>query len=317
MEFIQASDSDIPQIISVLKSSLGEEELPISEKIWYYKHRENPFGKSVVLIARDGDRIAGVRAFMRWSWQYEQKKYSALRAVDTATHPDYQGKGIFKNLTLKAVRMCMEKGDNFIFNTPNDQSRPGYLKMGWKPVDNIQVGLKPAINSFWKISTRKKDYKIRKEVPKEDLDELCLRWNRHLEISKSLFTPKSCDYLHWRYENNPLQKYQVFASQDLYIAAYVKKRKGFKELRISECITRDTNRQTMHLIRRTLRKWSSSLGVQVISYAPQTLNLGHLSLKGNFGPVLTIKDLNLTSTEASSFINMSKWNYSLGDLELF
>ena len=31
-----------------------------------------------------------------------------------------------------------------MFNTPNDQSRPGYLKMGWQVVGRVPIGVRPA-----------------------------------------------------------------------------------------------------------------------------------------------------------------------------
>jgi len=130
MEIREAKETDISEIVKVLKASLGEDQLELSEKVWHYKHIDNPFGKSIVLIAVENEKIIGVRAFMRWEWKYASNKYSALRAVDTATHPQHQGKGIFKKLTLKAVELAKSNNDNFIFNTPNEQSRPGYLKMG-------------------------------------------------------------------------------------------------------------------------------------------------------------------------------------------
>ena len=58
----------------------------------------------------------------------------AVRAVDTATHPDHQGRGLFTALTLHALEACRAEGVAFVFNTPNDVSRPGYLKMGWREV---------------------------------------------------------------------------------------------------------------------------------------------------------------------------------------
>src|SRR5680860_587937 len=127
----EAKEVDIPEIVKVLRASLGEQDLPLSEGIWNYKHVKNPFGRSLVLVAEENGVIAGVRAFMCWEWQCLNKSYATYRAVDTATHPNYQGQGIFKKLTLKAIELAKEQGVQFIFNTPNEQSRPGYLKMGW------------------------------------------------------------------------------------------------------------------------------------------------------------------------------------------
>ena len=35
-------------------------------------------------------------------------------------------------------------GESIVFNTPNDQSRPGYLKMGWSVARRLPIGVLPA-----------------------------------------------------------------------------------------------------------------------------------------------------------------------------
>jgi len=99
MHVREATPDDIPAIVSLLKVSLGESLMPKSEAFWRWKHVDNPFGKSPVLLACKGDMLIGVRAFMRWEWKRESIIYKSVRAVDTATHPEYYGNGIFKKLT--------------------------------------------------------------------------------------------------------------------------------------------------------------------------------------------------------------------------
>ena len=136
-----AEDSDIPSIVALLKLSLGESLMPKSEVFWRWKHIENPFGKSPVLLAFDEDKLIGVRAFMRWEWSASGKIIKAVRAVDTATHPDFHGMGIFSKLTAHLVDQCRDSGVDVIFNTPNKKSLPGYLKMGWYRVGRLPVQL--------------------------------------------------------------------------------------------------------------------------------------------------------------------------------
>ena len=52
MHIRQATDEDIPRIISLLKKSLGE-AIPKSETYWNWKHQNNPFGKSYVLLTEE------------------------------------------------------------------------------------------------------------------------------------------------------------------------------------------------------------------------------------------------------------------------
>ena len=65
--------------------------------------------------------------------------YRTVRAVDTATRPTHQGRGIFRLLTLRALDDLRTQGTAFVFNTPNDQSRPGYLKMGWSSLGRVPI----------------------------------------------------------------------------------------------------------------------------------------------------------------------------------
>ncbi|MCG9970419.1 GNAT family N-acetyltransferase [Christiangramia crocea] len=311
----EASSKDIPEIVKVLKASLGENDLPLSEEIWNFKHDVNPFGTSLVLVAEEDKKIVGVRAFMRWEWKKEKLVYRALRAVDTATHPEYQGRGIFKKLTLKAVEVAKDQGYNFIFNTPNDQSRPGYLKIGWQIAGNVNVALKPSFSSFLSKGNHSGNYEINIHS-EESINKLCSNWNDKMEGESRLFTPKSREFLCWRYERNPLQKYEVLATEDFYIASYIKKRRKIREFRVSECIYRK-DKVVSSGLNKAIKKLARKLGAHMISFAPDILPLKGLMLKGGYGPILTVRELNLKESEYSRLLEIENWNNSIGDLELF
>ena len=93
----------------------------------------------------DGARIAGFRIFLCWELERGGAAVRAVRAVDTATHSDYQGRGTFSRLTLHAIDALRADRVGFIYNTPNGQSRPGYLKMGWQPVARLPVLARPRL----------------------------------------------------------------------------------------------------------------------------------------------------------------------------
>lgn len=313
MNIRKATQEDISEIIEVLKASMGEADLPLSEEIWRYKHFKNPFGPSPVFVAEEEGRIAGVRAFMQWTWQRKGEVYSAYRAVDTATHPDFQGRGIFKKLTLKAVESGVNNNYNFVFNTPNEKSRPGYLKMGWIKTGKVKVALKPSFNFFFNEPSV--SYEVEKKFP-SSINLLCENWNHQLRVEGKLFTPKTEGFLEWRYEKNPLQQYEIYSGSSFYLAGYIKRRGRIRELRIAECITTDNN-EVQGEIRNVIRQWSKKFSVQVISYSPDIFLSLPLSVKGKFGPVLTLRKLNLSASDYGDLGEVENWKYSLGDLELF
>ena len=44
---------------------------------------------------------------------------------------------------MQGVEEMTAEGVDVVFNTPNTQSRPGYLKMGWIDVGRLPVAARP------------------------------------------------------------------------------------------------------------------------------------------------------------------------------
>ncbi len=313
MQIREGTDEDIPEILNVLKASLGETSSKKTGEIWRFKHIDNPFGRSVVLVAIEAGEMIGVRAFMRWQWQKGDKLHTTFRAVDTATHPKHQGKGVFKKLTLQAIELAKQEGGHFIFNTPNQQSLPGYLKMGWEKVDKLKVQIQPTFPLNW-LSHKTTDYITEIATPSQNIKTLCFKTNENKVEKAKYFTPKSPEYLRWRYEDNPLQEYEVIANSSFYMAGYVKEHKYFTELRIVEVLVGDEG--SYSTVKKNISKWAKKFGATFISMANED-GFGNLFLKGNYGPVMTVRKLNLPHDEYRSLLELNHFNYSLGDLELF
>jgi len=137
------TDDDLDQVLALGHNTLGWQDRDWSRQLFQMKHVTNPFGRSIGLVAVDGERIAAVRVLMRWEFQRGERVLRAVRAVDTATHPDYQRRGLFESLTYAALGACADDGIDFVFNTPNTQSMPGYLKMGWRQVGRLPTAIHP------------------------------------------------------------------------------------------------------------------------------------------------------------------------------
>ena len=83
---------DLPRVLELLDRSLGGG--PAGRRppeFFRWKHLDNPFGTSFMLLAERDGRPVGLRAFMRWRLLAGDRVVAAARAVDTATHPDFQG----------------------------------------------------------------------------------------------------------------------------------------------------------------------------------------------------------------------------------
>lgn len=307
----KASENDIPQIIELLKISLGETLIPKSEALWKWKHLDNPFGKSPILLAEENGQLIGVRAFLKWEYLENGKIHHACRAVDTATHPDHQGKGIFKNLTLSLIDEIREDGVNLIFNTPNSKSIPGYIKMGWEKWGKLPLKLNFHFKKYKKQETENNDWK--QVGPLIHVIET-------IELKESrLRTRLVPGYLHWRYGDNPLFPYHYLSDGASYLLIYrIKEGKMGREFRICDFFTVGIlPLESEKELRRTLNQRIKASGSRFSSFSglnypdQKVLDMGSLPIM-NIGPLVTLRKVQ----ENFSPMEMS-WGWSLGDLEVF
>jgi hypothetical protein len=208
--------TDVPEIIRLLKTSLSDNHTA-SNFLW--KHYDNPFGKSYGLLACDEGQIVGVRMFMFWEFRQMNKIVRAIRPVDTITHPNYRGRGIFKKLTLEGLQKN-EGNYDIIFNTPNSNSFPGYLKLGWKKFDH-------PLNYYISIILPSSGYS--KQITLVERIELPIGITEFpSEFFKTNFTE---NYFKWRFRSNEYS-FAMFKEDNsiLFLIYRIKRIKGIKTL---------------------------------------------------------------------------------------
>lgn len=310
-----STNSDIPNIINLLKISLGESLMPKSEDYWTWKHVKNPFGESPVWVAEEDKKMIGVRAFMRWNWRINNKQIRAIRAVDTATHPDYQGKGIFKSLTLGLLKQCNNEGIDLVYNTPNEKSKPGYLKMGWVEAGQlpVNISIKNPLNVIKSKFQKNKTTKFLQIVDKQDfgvkraIDNYVFNFNS----KKFWHTSYSKEYLNWRYAQIPIIPYYAHYNSRACIFFRLKTSGLGVEVRI--CDTFGDLVEISQLIKEVFKTCKFDY-MSIDGFSP--LNLpGIFRLKQGFGPDVTLRAL--TKNNINDFSNFSNWHPTLGDLEVF
>lgn len=211
-------DKDLDEIVALIQKNLNPE---FTRDFFYWKHVLNPAGKSYGLLALDEEKIIGLRMFMFWDFQHpEMGILKAIRPVDTVTDISYRGKGLFKKLTLEGLQRCENKYQ-IIFNTPNENSLPGYLKMGWQrfeEIKNFRIGI---VNPFTKsLSFRLSGINDLQDIPAQ-------------ENIKSISTFRNLEYLKWRYAD-PFYKLALFEGNTGFIIYKREKIRGVPAVKIYE-----------------------------------------------------------------------------------
>ena len=213
LQLRRMTEHDEPAVIDLLVACLDWEPGGRFVDFFRWKHEANPFGRSPGWVAVDGDVIVGFRTFLRWEFATSTGTVRAVRAVDTATHPEHRGRGIFRRLTERAITELTQEGVSFVFNTPNANSLPGYLKMGWRRAGQLPVLFRPT-------SLRALPRLAQARVPAELWSSPCeaglsaadlLADTRPLEdllnrrsAPVELRTRVTGSYLRWRYGHAPL-----------------------------------------------------------------------------------------------------------------
>jgi N-acetylglutamate synthase-like GNAT family acetyltransferase len=328
MEIRKASESDLPGIVQLLKESLGESLMPKSEAYWRWKHINNPFGISPVLLAIEDEKLVGVRAFMRWQWYDGKRKIEAVRAVDTATHPDFQGKGIFSKLTKALLADSKTDGYNLVFNTPNDKSMPGYLKMGWEKAGKLPITLRPVsplsmvmdmLSSGSKKSEPPSDGSVQEILNHRGLSQLLL----HAKKNNGHFvTSHNVKSLKWRYLDCPVAIYFAAGIDgnnglDGVIFYRLKVSKAGLEMRVTEvwCANELPVAKIRKMISNERRKHRADY-ITFGALAPVNPVRSLTSItQDRFAPIVTVREIQ--DVDLSDFRTFKRWSPSLGDLELF
>lgn len=316
----RAGDADVDAIVGVAAAALGWAPGEPHAELFSWKHLDNPFGRSPMWVAEVDGTVAGFRTFLRWELvDRDGRVHRCVRAVDTATHPDFQRRGIFSALARAAIADLVADGDDFVFNTPNEQSRPGYLKLGWVDVGRPAVAVRPrsprALVNMFRARTAADKWSEPSTVGRA-ADEAFADPDLHELLTSQpsapgLATHRSAEFLAWRHRL-PALHYRVFAPDgvaDGLVAFRLRRRGRAIEGSISTVLAPggDTAR-----VRQLLR----SLGRAVP--ADYLLRTGSPDLASRFlplpgqGPRLTVREL---ASKPPTDINA--WSFELGDLELF
>lgn len=106
-----------------------------------WRYRDNPAGQVVGADAWDGERLAAHYVTCPLEATVEGRIARGLLSLNTATHPDYQGRGLFTTLAEAAYAHGAAAGYAFVIGVANANSTPGFLKrLAFQHVGRLRAG---------------------------------------------------------------------------------------------------------------------------------------------------------------------------------
>lgn len=98
-------------------------DMDYSFEVFKWKYLSNETKNSHLLRITVDNIIAGYRGL----WNFDSINAESYQCIDTCIHSDFKGAGLFRK-SNEYIRINYTS----IYNLPNQNSLPGYLKSGWK-----------------------------------------------------------------------------------------------------------------------------------------------------------------------------------------
>ncbi len=216
MEFRDLDYSkDVKEVVALIKENLQPE---YTEEFLFWKHVNNPFGKSISMVAIEDDKIVGVVFYMRYNLnRRDGSSIKCIRPFDACTDRKLRGKGVFKKLMVE----CLNKYSNdyeLLLANPNANSYSEFIKLGWK---------EPNHEYFYKIGIISPFFPSKEgQVLNTDFEESSdsiLSYQNYAVVGNNL------QFVKWRYKDS-VYKIKEFSKgyYKSYIIYRIEKLKGLK-----------------------------------------------------------------------------------------
>jgi len=239
---------------------------------WEWKFKINPYAKQVLATLaciNSSEKIIGQFTVMPLKLNFMGEAIPACLAVDAMVHPSFQRQGIFGETARRCYNRCVENELRGVYGFPNKLAYPGHIKLQWKKIGylncyimrlNIRHILQRLLK-FWlpvailstiykgilkiRIALSRIILRLRTEEPARIIvSNSCPKgyeslWNaiRSYEV---LSVWKDSDYISWRYEQNPDNKFDfIYLSKNEEIKAFSVVLAEKEEAVIYEFLVRD------------------------------------------------------------------------------
>ncbi len=138
---IQTEDCELNACSSLFKDTYKIYQHLTSEYLkWQYV--DNPAGQVIGFNAFSSGELIAHYACIPVLCNLNGIESRGLLSLNTATHPDHQGKGLFTKLANKTYDKAIENGFEFVVGVANANSSPGFInKLGFQLVGPLDARL--------------------------------------------------------------------------------------------------------------------------------------------------------------------------------
>ena len=109
-----------------------------------WRYRDNPVGQVVGIDAWNDGRLCAHYATCPMAARIGGDPVKGLVSLNTATHPEFQGRGLFVRLAEETYSAAADAGFDFVVGVANANSTPGFVRrLGFQLVAPLAAGWLP------------------------------------------------------------------------------------------------------------------------------------------------------------------------------
>lgn len=133
-------DSELNEVSGLFKTSFGNDSLNLRTLRWQYVN--NPLGQAVGFNAYHGATLAAHYVAIPTQLKFGGRIVNGILSINTATHPEHQGKGLFTRLAERTYELAVSRGHKFCVGVANQNSFPGFVrKLGFVDLGALESRL--------------------------------------------------------------------------------------------------------------------------------------------------------------------------------
>lgn len=216
---------DLTDLALLARSTYSKGEI-ISENYLEWEYTKNPAGNAIAFVEKDVEKIAGQYILIPKDIVVDGTSVKSSLSLNTITHPDFRGKGVFPRLAELTYSECKIDNIDFTVGFPNANSvkvflgKLKFVEIGRMPLLLNVVNPLKAIANFIKRrgSDSNEELVLKIDSTGNDFSSLDLiidadRYDQFLTTFESrgfITSKRSREYLKWRYVDIPLRKYHLF-----------------------------------------------------------------------------------------------------------
>lgn len=113
----------------------------MSYEAFRHKHMDNPErDEDIMTLVHYQDGVpAGTNSFMGCFVLDGNQEIYAVTSCDTAVKTAFRGNHIFSLLIQRAMTICQERKNTFLFGFPNQNSYPGFIKLDFEELGGMET----------------------------------------------------------------------------------------------------------------------------------------------------------------------------------